>query len=220
MKKKNYQFKLKNIWDVENTFYLKSKQSRIYKTICHYEIFKQSIKAKGSIVECGVFKGVSLIRFLTFRNLILKNQSKKVYGFDVFGNFPRQNLKRDNNFANYHNTKIGLGISSENLKKNLKKKNFKNFKLIRGNIFKTVPNFLKSNKNFKISFLHLDLDVYEPTLFALNAFFKHLSPRGVILLDDYGLIDGATEAVDEFIKKNNLKLKNLDFDRKLKFIVK
>ena len=36
----------------------------------------------GEIVECGVFKGVSLIRFAIFREL-LQNQSKRIIGFDT-----------------------------------------------------------------------------------------------------------------------------------------
>ena len=58
----------------------------------------------------------------------------------------------------------------------------------------------------KISLLHLDLDVYEPTRFVLDALYKNISKNGIILLDDYTHIKGATLAVDEFIKKNKLKV--------------
>jgi len=58
----------------------------------------------------------------------------------------------------------------------------------------------------KISLLHLDLDVYEPTRFALDTLYKNISKNGIILLDDYTHIKGATLAVDEFIKKNKLKV--------------
>ena len=36
---------------------------------------------------------------------------KKFFGFDVFGKFPNQENRKDNKFANFHNKKIGLGIS-------------------------------------------------------------------------------------------------------------
>ena len=76
-------------------------------------------------------------------------------------------------------------------------------------------------KNLKISFLHLDLDVYEPTKFVLNTLYNKVSKNGVILIDDYGQVKGATKATNEFLKKNKkLKIKTLKFDKRLKFIIK
>ena len=57
------------IWDSENNFYSLSHPSRISKLINHYELYKKIISLKGDIIECGVFKGNSLIRFLTFREI-------------------------------------------------------------------------------------------------------------------------------------------------------
>ena len=208
-----------NIWDIENSFYLKSDVSRLTKAISHFETFKLSLSAKGSIVECGVFKGVSLIRFLTYRNFY--NQNKKtVYGFDAFGRFPKLKDKRDNNFAQKHDKKAGYGKSIKDLNKALKKKKFKNYKLIKGDISKSIPIFLKKRKKFKISFLHLDLDVYKPTSFALNSLFKYVAFNGVILLDDYKSIQGATIAINEFVREKRLKLKTLKFNKRIKYIIK
>ena len=217
MKKRNNSSK--NIWDIENAFYLKSHQSRIIKTLSHYEIFKKSISVKGSIVECGVFKGASLSRFLTFRNYFsIKN--KKAFGFDVFGAFPKQQFKNDNKFSKRHNKIAGVGSSPETIKKHLKNKKINNFQLIKGRLEKTIPRFLKNRKDFKISFLHLDLDVFQPTYFALNSFYKNVSPKGIILLDDYDSIEGATKAINLFVKKKKLKLDSLKNNKKLKFIIK
>ena len=216
--------KIKNrkvdIWNIENLFYLQSGLSRIFKILFHYEIFKITEKVKGDILECGVFKGNSLVRFMTFRDL-LKIKNKKIYGFDVFGNFPRQQIEEDNIFAKNHDKQIGTGYTVSFLKKSLKKKGLKNFKLIKGDILKSLPKFLKNKKKLKISFLHLDLDVYEPTKFVLNQLFKMVSKNGVILIDDYGQVPGATRATNEFLKKNKrLKIKNLKFNNRLKFIIK
>ena len=71
-----------NTWDFENSFYFNANSSRLKKIIAHYEIFKKSINVKGSIIECGVFKGNSLTRFTIFRDLLIGSK-KKVYGFDV-----------------------------------------------------------------------------------------------------------------------------------------
>ena len=82
-----------------------SKASRLNKVVCHYEIFKKTLNVPGSIIECGVFKGISLIRFLTFRDLFGNSLKKRVIGFDAFGKFPAQRIKEDNNFALNHDKK-------------------------------------------------------------------------------------------------------------------
>tara|TARA_B100000768_G_scaffold16151_1_gene14840 strand:- start:2 stop:664 length:663 start_codon:yes stop_codon:yes gene_type:complete len=220
MRKKTNHIKLKNIWDIENSFYLKSDVTRLKKAISHYEVFKKTINVKGSVVECGVFKGISLIRFLTYRDILFHKIKKYVYGFDIFGKFPSQLSVKDNLFAKSHDQKAGYGKPVKDLNRALKAKKFINYKLIKGEVSKTIPLFLKKNKNFKISFLHIDLDVYEPTSFVLNAFYKHVSNDGIILLDDYLSIDGATRAINTFVKKNKLKLKTLKNNKKIRYIVK
>lgn len=198
-------------WKYENLFYLTSDKKRILKLLDHYEIFKKILNVKGDIIECGVFKGASLIRFLTFRDLIEKNNKRKVIGFDAFGKFPQPkinftNKKADTDFAKRHDKNIGIGINIDKLKKYLKNKKITNYQLIKGDVLKTLPNYLLKNKKLKIALLHLDLDVYEPTRFVLENLYNKISKNGIILLDDYTHIKGATLAVDEFLKKNKLKI--------------
>ena len=208
-----------NIWEIENNFYLRSDASRLKKAVCHYEVFKKTIKVPGSIVECGVFKGTSLIRLLTYRDL-LQQKRKKLYGFDPFGKFPKQLIQDDNKFALNHDKVSGLGLKLKRLKKFLFNKKFKNFELIKGDVIKTLPNFLKKNTKLKISFLHLDMDVYKPTKFALEKLFKKVAKNGIVLIDDYGYVKGATKATNEFVKDNKLKISKLKFDKRLSFIIK
>jgi len=68
--------------------------------------------------------------------------------------------------------------------------------------------------------LHLDLDVYEPTRFALNNLYKYIAKNGIILLDDYSHIQGATLAVDEFIKIKKLKILRVSKNGRPYFIQK
>ena len=62
-------------WLIENNFIWHSDPSRLKKFIYQYEIFKITKNLNGSVVECGVFKGNSLIRFLTY-NSLFKNKKK------------------------------------------------------------------------------------------------------------------------------------------------
>jgi hypothetical protein len=214
-----------NTWKYENLFYLTSKKKRILKIIDHYEIYKKILKIKGDVLEFGVFKGASLIRFLTFRDLVENPKKRKIYGFDIFGKFPSpkkksKNFKADKIFSKRHDQNIGLGIKQQILEKYLTKKKFNNFKLIKGNVIETLPSFIKKNKNIKISLLHIDLDTYEPTKFVLECLFSKLSKNAIILLDDYNHIKGATLATNEFLKKTNLKIKKVSKNGRPYFIEK
>ena len=207
-----------NRWDAENVFYLKSDHKRISKFITHYEIFQKIKKVPGDIVECGVFRGASLCRFLNFTKIF--SIKKKVFGFDTFGKFPSNSRREDKKFSIKHNKNIGFGISDKDLNKILKKNKFRNFKLIKGDIINTLPLFLEKNK-IRISLLHLDLDVFTATKFALEKLYPLMSKNGIILRDDYNQISNTTRAVNKFIKKKkNLKISKLDFPNRPSFIIK
>ena len=55
------------------------------------------------------------------------------------------------------------------------------------------------------------MDVYEPTLHALKVFSKNMVKGGLIVIDDYSTIEGATRAVDDFCKKEKKEIKKLSF---------
>ena len=208
------------IWNAENIYHLKTDTSRISQIIYHYEIYKKILNIPGCIIECGVFKGNSLIRFLTYRSILENNFSRDVFGFDIFGKFPNSKNINDKIFIKKWEKEANNGISIEELEDNLKEKKFTNFKLIKGNLLKTIPKFLKQNPNTKISLLHLDLDTYEPTKYALNKFSKMMTKGGIILLDDYSQVYGATKATDDFLKKNKkFKIQKLIFYKKPSFII-
>ena len=59
-------------------------------------------------------------------------------------------------------------------------------------------------------FVHIDVDLYAPTIDCLNFFFPRLSSGGVIVVDDFGpwpgggRYPGCSRAVQEFCTTNNL----------------
>nr|MBK7063964.1 hypothetical protein [Deltaproteobacteria bacterium] len=60
--------------------------------------------------------------------------------------------------------------------------------------------WLEENPGLRISLLHLDVDLYEPTLAALKAFYPRVVTGGVVIFDEYGLMpwEGESQAVDEY----------------------
>ena len=76
--------------------------------------------------------------------------------------------------------------------------------LLRGDI-KNNSEFLKSNSHLKISLLHLDVDIYKPTITALNYFWERLSTNGILIIDDYNSFEGITSALDDFLSEKGIR---------------
>ncbi|MBU1007791.1 TylF/MycF family methyltransferase [Candidatus Dependentiae bacterium] len=200
-------FDTKECWNYENGFYLTSDIRRISKLLAHYELYKKIVNLPGEVLEFGVYKGSSLIRFLTFREILESPYSRKVIGFDVFGEFPKsQHLATDKSFVQKFETEGGNGIPEKTLEKALFNKEFKNFELIKGDILKTLPKYLKKHPELKISLLHIDVDVYEPTKIVLEQCYNKLVPGGIIVFDDYGTVHGETKAIDEFFLNKDVEI--------------
>ena len=210
------------VWDFENGFHWFSDPSRLNKILAHYELYKKIINIPGDVFEFGVFKGGSLIRFLTFRNMLESNTSRKIVGFDTFGEFPNINVsnKNDKEFISTHTKVAGDSLSKEEMTEIINFKKFDNVELIKGNIFETLEIYLKKNRHTKLSLLHMDLDVFEPTEFALNLLYERVARGGIIIFDDYPYIEGAMKAVDTFLSKYDLKIQKLPFYKIPSFIIK
>ncbi len=207
-------------FEYENDFYLSCDPSRIGKIIIHYELFKMTLKIPGDIVDCGVFKGVSLSRFATFLKLFDIN--KKVIGFDTFEKFPQTNFEQDFSPRDKFISDAGENcISTEQLHSVLSHKDVKNYvELVKGDITKSVPEYIKKHSDLKISLLNLDVDIYEPSVAILESLYPKLSSGGILILDDYEKFPGETKAVDDYFKDENIEILEFPFSKHPKYIIK
>jgi O-methyltransferase len=75
-----------------------------------------------------------------------------------------------------------------------------------------IPEVLDTLPESPWVFVHLDIDLYEPTLGALEYFLPRLAPGAVVVNDDYGsaLFPGAGQAWDEFFRGRGLPFVVLD----------
>lgn len=189
-------------WDYENGFYLTSHVTRLSKMLAQYELYKTIVALPGHIIECGVYKGASLLRLATFREILESPYSRKIIGFDVFGQFPDGDEDAANRaFIRRFCAEGGRGISRESLIEVLAHKGFANVELIEGDICSTVPQYVVEHPELKVALLHIDVDVYRPTQVILEQLFDRVVHDGLVVLDDYGTVPGETQAVDEFLQK-------------------
>lgn len=209
-------------FEYENDFYLSCDISRISKIMAHYEFYKMIQDIPGDIVECGVFKGTSLVRFASFLELLGNPLSKKIIGFDTFGKFPETNFEADKEMRQRHlDTAGGESMSKQQLMDVLKHKGIdKHIELVEGDITKTLQDYVKSNPELKVSLLNLDVDIYEPSKVVLESLYPRLVHGGILLLDDYESFPGETKAANDYFEDKNIKIRRLPFRKIPCYIVK
>jgi hypothetical protein len=212
----------KQAFEYENNFYLSCEPTRISKVLAHYELYKMVIDVPGALVECGVFKGTSLVRFAIFRELFGNAYSKKIIGFDTFDKFPETQFFQDEVPRNKFVQTAGIeSISIQQLMEVLSHKRTEaNVELVAGNILNTVPEYLEKHPELKISLLNLDTDIYEPAVVILEYLFPKITTGGILILDDYGVFPGETKAVDEYFHRQNVEIKKFPFCMTPCYVVK
>lgn len=177
--------------------------------LAHVELCKMALNVPGSFVECGVYKGVGLLTWAKLLDMFCPGDtSRKVFGFDNFKGFP--SLSEQDGAANPKSGKVSGGWNPKNSKAELdyflelfQRDKFlprsQMIELIEGDIRETAARFVKRYPGLGVALLHLDVDLYEPTLAALKAFYPKVVNGGVVVVDEYALKDwGATKAVEEF----------------------
>jgi O-methyltransferase len=157
-------------------------------------------KITGAFAELGVYKGETA-------NMIHEmDNTRKFYLFDTFKGFDNKDLK----FENRNDEKFSSDNFSDTTIDSVKA-------FINGNEnVILVPGFFPESaadiKEEAYAFVHLDADLYQPTIAALNYFYPKLSPGGIILIHDYNHNwAGLRKAVEEF---SNCRLAGECYDNK------
>ncbi|MDH3609259.1 MAG: TylF/MycF family methyltransferase [Gammaproteobacteria bacterium] len=159
-----------------------------------YNLAKSIQNIQGDTAECGVFKGESSY-YILCANL---DKNKTHHVFDSFGGLSKPDKVLDvvNDKTAYSWGENDLSISLEVVKENLKL--FKNVNYYKG----WIPSRFKEIENKEFSFVHIDVDLFQPTYDSLLFFYDRLNQGGIMLCDDYGFstCPGAKKAFDEVVK--------------------
>ena len=168
-----------------------------------HSIAKSLKNIDGDIVECGVFRGHSSYLML-YAN---RDNEKMFHGFDSFEGLSQPEEKdRVKNSYSYKWKQHDLSTPEKAATSNLKM--FKN----RVNLYKGwIPERFEEVSNKKFSIVHIDVDLYQPTLDSIKFFWKKINKGGVLVCDDYGFetCPGAKKAMDDFFKLQNISVIHL-----------
>jgi len=173
----------------------------------------------GDVVECGVWKGGSMM--LVAKRLVrLGVTNKKLFLFDTFEGMSEpgsedisavdQETARDlmDKSDKMQGNNVWCYSTLDEVRSNLKKTNYpaEGISYIKGKVEDTLPD----PSVHKICLLRLDTDWYESTRHELETLYDQLVIGGILIIDDYGHWSGSRKAVDEFFSKRKL---NLFFNR-------
>jgi O-methyltransferase len=161
-------------------------------------------RIEGDLAELGVYRGLTARLFHQYM------PDRTLHLFDTFEGFSKEDLAAEQQRKNFTSFTGGqwktakdevdlLGslfcdTSVEKVLSFIQPRNA-NIKVNKGKFPSSVKAELQSAK---FAFVHLDADIYEPTLAGLEFFYPRLSAGGVIVVHDYNTWPGARKAVQDF----------------------
>ena len=157
----------------------------------------------GDIAECGVYIGESSFLMLD----AMKDTDKKIFGFDSF-----EGLSQPGKFdkvTNKHSFKweqSDLSVPEQMARNNLKPFEGR-YAIYKG----WIPERFHEVEDKEFCLVHIDVDLYQPTLKSIEFFWEKLNTGGALVCDDYGseACPGARKAMDEFFNERKLSVIHL-----------
>lgn len=200
-------------YDKFNNFIFSNDLKLTGKLLHRFEHFLNIKDLPGDIVEIGVFKGSGISSFLKFIQIYCPNSNKKVVGFDIFDTVEAKSIldkdgeaDKENMFVVYDRVDpndLTLKSVTERITQNGVDPD--KFKLVKGDVAESIPQFLQENPGFRISLLYIDVDLDRPTYYTLINLWDRILPGGVILFDEYEYHKfNESTGVEKFLKERNL----------------
>jgi O-methyltransferase len=165
----------------------------------------------GEIVECGVWKGGSMM--IAARALKkLNSLQRTLYLFDTYEGMtaPQEVDRTIKGQAASEMLKTQPKDSSwiwamgplDGVKQVMQGTQYPSEKIVyvKGPVEETIPEKAPA----QIALLRLDTDWYQSTYHELTHLYPRLVPGGVLIIDDYGHWEGARRAVDQYFAEKNL----------------
>ena len=195
--------------------------------LVRYELFKLIADVPGSIFEFGVFNGQGLLSYAQFSAIIEPNNiSRRIFGFDTFEGFPtivdadrtsRSSFVHEGGYAVASEDRIRQAIDLFDQNRFIG--HVPKVELVRGDVAKSLPQFLGENPHAIPALIHLDVDLYEPTKIALELMLPRMPAGAVVVFDELNLKDfpGETVALLDSLPINKIALKRLPFCSRISY---
>ncbi|HAO41953.1 MAG TPA: macrocin O-methyltransferase, partial [Afipia sp.] len=135
-----------------------------------WQLIRLTEDVEGDTAECGAFEGADSY-------LICKaNRGRRQH--HIFDSF--EGLSRPDGADGTYWQEGGLARSEEIVARNLAE--FSAYTFYRG----WIPSRFEEVASRRFSFVHIDVDLHQPTLDSLAFFYPRMNKGGIIVCDDYG----------------------------------
>ncbi len=164
----------------------------------------------GDIVECGVWKGGSII--VCALTILDTQERRNLWLFDTFEGMTHPTDadvdvtgEKAEHVMRKHlrETSAVLAFSAlDEVKRNVASTGYPNelIRYVKGQVENTIPGSAPE----RIALLRLDTDWYESTYHELVHLYPRLSPGGVLIIDDYGHWGGSRKATDQYFEEQGV----------------
>jgi O-methyltransferase len=177
--------------------------------------YLEDAKIEGSIVECGVWRGGSIMIAIATLNL-LKSRDREIFLFDTFEGLPKPDPVLDVDIwdnkghdgwileARSAESSNWAYASLDDVRSNVLGLGYpeKLIHFVKGMVERTIPEHSPN----KIALLRLDTDWHSSTKHVLENLYPALVPGGVLIMDDYGHFMGARKAADDYFNDRGIRM--------------
>ncbi|MGI9474227.1 MAG: TylF/MycF/NovP-related O-methyltransferase [Rubripirellula sp.] len=189
--------------------------------LCEAVRYITSARIEGDIVECGVWRGGSMMAIAD----MLKKQGDTSRDLHLFDTFSGMSDPTENDVTVHGETaetlmeveskadatSVWCVSNLKDVQDHMASVGYPESQIhyYEGMVEDTIP----AGAPGKISLLRLDTDFYESTRHEMEHLFPRLADGGVLIVDDYGHWAGAKRAVDEYFESHGiaLMLNRLDY---------
>jgi len=192
------------------------------------EIFRRIVPVHGQIVECGVFRGGSLMTWAQLSSIFEPvNYTRLIVGFDTFEGFPHVSEKDAGSAS-----RAELGALASHAESDVRRAielydanraigHMPRVELVVGDATQTIPAYLRDHPHTVVSLLMLDFDLYEPTRVALDTFLPRMPKGSVLVFDELNepAFPGETLAVLETAGLRSLRIQRFPYTSQLSYAV-
>ena len=164
-----------------------------------YQLARLVKNIEGDSAECGVFDGVG--SYILCK--IIQADGGHSRAHHIFDSF--EGLSTPAEIDGKHWKEGDLCCSLITVTENLSE--FKNVHIHKG----WIPQRFSDVEHNRFCFVHIDVDLYQPTLDSIKFFYPRMNEGGLILCDDYGFTScpGATKAINDFLQNKKEKMISL-----------
>lgn len=167
-------------------------------------------RVPGDLIETGVWRGGACIMMRAVLEAY-RVKDRRVWLADSFEGLPAPNPELYPADANerFHEYKE-LSVPIEEVKNN-----FRKYDLLDGQVVFLKGWFkdtLSSAPINKLALLRLDGDLYESTITPLEELYDKVSVGGFIIVDDYHVVKGCKQAIQDFFSSRNLAPEIIEID--------